>query len=204
MTEAKNVQDPDKVIKRLSGNFRRSLLSAGSNNSPRPTKLKAILTAMGLDKDSVFADLGCGVGLPCIYAALLFGCKTYGVDLDLDLVSAAREYAEDAGIGLKLCTFEHANILHLTPDWFDERKITHVFAFDEVFLPSVFERMRELVVQSTTPRVVASTNRPAGSRGRSAWGREEPSAKVAFKMLGGTSSHTMYVYRIRKDLHLVQ
>jgi hypothetical protein len=186
----------DERMRQLAGQFRRSVHSLGSNNSPQPAALKRILSAMGVNATSVFCDLGCGVGLPSIYAALMTGCTTYGVDYAGDLVTEAKAYAAQAGVS-RLCTFTQGDILELTPAWFDDRGVTHVYTFDEVFLPAVYKRMHDCVTQSRTVQIVASTTAEGKRRkkARAAWSGTQV-AKVRFVMLGGTSGHTMYVYQL--------
>lgn len=86
----------------------KSLASEGSNNSTNLAGLKAVVEQMAslkpLTKRSVFVDFGSGAGIPCIYVAKRFGCRTVGVEKDVKLVELARTYAEDAGVS-DLCEF---------------------------------------------------------------------------------------------------
>lgn len=91
---------------------------------------------------SVLLDLGSGAGLPCIYAALEYGIKAYGVELDPDLVAIAQRYAEQAGVS-NLVSFSCESISQPSVAWYREHGVTHVYSFDEVFKADSRSKMFE-------------------------------------------------------------
>eukprot|EP01062_Namystynia_karyoxenos_P044298 TRINITY_DN32585_c0_g1_i1.p1 TRINITY_DN32585_c0_g1~~TRINITY_DN32585_c0_g1_i1.p1 ORF type:complete len:385 (+),score=108.54 TRINITY_DN32585_c0_g1_i1:85-1239(+) len=74
----------------------------------RPDKINIALQAAGVTQADLFYDLGCGDGAAVVAAARDCGARGRGCDLDADLVAAARQAAEAAGVG-PLCEFEHCD-----------------------------------------------------------------------------------------------
>lgn len=150
----------DAVMKSLGKSWRDSLISGGSNNSTTLAGMKRVFSAMDrvtpFGEDSVLLDLGSGAGLPCIYTALKYGIRTFGVEVDAELVLIARQFAQRAGVS-SLVTFVCSSIDRLTAEWYTERGVTHVYSYDEVFLPATVAQM--FMPISKLPLTGASTKR---------------------------------------------
>ena len=92
---------------------------------------KKFAARRSFNSTSVFLDIGCGVGMPCIYFALRYGVKCIGVERHVELVDRARRYARVAGVE-KLCTFLLRDAA--TPRFYsDHSHFTHLLAFDACF-----------------------------------------------------------------------
>jgi outer membrane protein assembly factor BamB len=100
---------------------------------PTPHDVVArMLDLAKVTKDDVVYDLGSGDGRIVIAAAKATGCKAVGVEIDKDLVAAAREKAKTAGVD-KLVTFEQGDLFEA-----DFSKATVVALY---LLPSMNEKL---------------------------------------------------------------
>lgn len=123
-------------MRTLQGHWLRSLASRGTNNAITAAGLEAVIERMAREKPlsarSLFVDFGSGAGIPCIYVAKRFGCRTVGVEQDAQLVALATQYAKAAGVG-DLCKFENAAFQELESAWLTQQRATHVFVYDAVY-----------------------------------------------------------------------
>lgn len=146
----------------MNKSWQKNLHNIGSSSALSASGIKSIVDEMkGLDEKSVFLDLGSGSGFVCIYIAMVHKCMCYGVEIESDIVGDAQGYAESAGV-TDLCRFECADIRCLSKDWLKDKKITHVYAFDKVFMQNTFDAMVAMVARCTSIKTVVS-NRKAKS-----------------------------------------
>lgn len=150
----------DEIIQALERQWTKNVLSAGSNNSTTLAGMKKVFDALNAAEpftaSSVLVDLGSGAGLPVIYAALKYGIRAHGVDSDPSLVATANSYARQASVD-DLVSFKTNDISRLTVEWFTERKITHVYSYDVVFLTEPWNAVFDVLEQ--LPVTGASTKR---------------------------------------------
>jgi putative methylase len=91
------------------------------------TLLDSAARHSGLEGSSV-ADLGCGTGRLAIGAALLGATRVVGVDLDPEVLSAARTAAETAGVACEFVQSDvgawerHADVVVMNPPFGAQRK----------------------------------------------------------------------------------
>ena len=152
--------ETDNVMTSLLRQWRANVLSAGSNNATTLAGMKKVFEALNaaqpLTEDSVLVDLGSGAGMPAIYAALRYGTRSYGIELDPQLVAVANDYAQQAGVSA-LVTFTAKNLLELDANWLRTRKASHIYSYDAVFLPNIWNAMIDALAE--LPLVGASTTR---------------------------------------------
>jgi len=86
--------------------------SLASSHALREPVLNAVITHLGLRRDSVGIDVGCGIGLPAILAATRSGSRLTGVDLREDFIAIARASATRLGLEGSL-TFERGDVARL-------------------------------------------------------------------------------------------
>lgn len=151
-----------KIVNGLLHGWRSDLASGGTNNAISYAGMTTLTTRLHKMKrftraESVFADLGCGVGIPCIQVALRAGARAIGVEKDLALVDKARRNAQVAGVD-DLCTFVCMDLNDLTPAWFAEHGVTHVMAFDAVFGEPTLGALYECIGRVKTPLVGTGTS----------------------------------------------
>ncbi len=72
------------------------------------TEIVRAFEALGLERDHVVIDLGCGKGATSIALARRFGCRVDGIDGLATFVEHARAAARSADVA-DLCRFEHAD-----------------------------------------------------------------------------------------------
>jgi len=102
---------------------------------------EALISQLGITKNHVVLDLGCGDGTTAIPSART-GAKVFGVDIARNLVEAGKKRA--LGEGLSNITFQHGDACDLNqlPDnSFD----VVVSIFGAMFAPKPFEVAREMV-----------------------------------------------------------
>jgi SAM-dependent methyltransferase len=165
--------------------MRRDPLLGGSNNAPTYGHLTRVLAAMGLDRDAVFVDLGCGFGMPSILAATTYGCRCFGVDYLPEMVARARAAARRAGVD-HLCQFDLLDLTDLDPAWLTQRGATHVYSFDAVITPAAWNTMRDAVCRAGIPCV-------ASCFGLAYWPGAAAVAKIRIKMVSSGEGRTMHV-----------
>ena len=149
-------------INGLLRSWRKDLASGGTNNAISCAGVETVvqrLSKLGRFSrgSSVFVDLGCSVGIPSIYVALLTGARTIGIEKDAELVARARKNAEACGVSER-CTFVCMDLNELTPEWFSEQSVTHVMAFDAVFGEKVLTHLYECLAAVQGPLVGAGTS----------------------------------------------
>jgi hypothetical protein len=97
-----------------------------------------LLERLGVDKDSIFVDIGCGHGLVCMAAAAHSKCrKSMGIDLANDLISWALRHMPRETEGA--LWYYLGDILTLWPTALDEA--THYYCNNRDFPPAVLSNM---------------------------------------------------------------
>lgn len=136
-----------KHINNLLRKWQNELVSGGSNNATTFSGLKRVVDAMHAVRPftsrSAFVDMGSGAGIACIYVAMRFGCKTYGIEYDSELVSIAKQYSKASNVE-DLCSFEDKDFTEKRPVWFENRGITHTFTYDGVFSSNVWNPLFQI------------------------------------------------------------
>lgn len=80
------------------------------------------LRAARLEASDVLWDLGCGDGRLLHQAAVQYGCRCVGLDIDLRCVAEARVRADEQLVG-HLCTFVVCDLLSLPPGCLSEGRL---------------------------------------------------------------------------------
>lgn len=95
------------IRQRING-LLRDLASGGSNNAISCAGIEIVVLRLNkmrcLTPSSVFVDLGCSIGIPSIYVAMLTGARAIGIEKDARVVDKARRNAEACGVA-ELCAF---------------------------------------------------------------------------------------------------
>lgn len=155
------------IRQRINGLLRdwlQDLASGGSNNAISCAGIEVVVQRLnklrGFTASSVFVDLGCSIGIPSIYVAMLTGARTIGIEKDAVLVAKARRNAERCGVG-GLCTFVCMDLNDLKPSWFVKHGVTHVMAFDAVFGAETLAKMYRCLASVRMGLVGAGTSENA-------------------------------------------
>lgn len=189
-----------KHINWLLRKWRKDLKSGGSNNSTTYSGLKKVFDSMHLVRpftaQSVFVDMGSGAGIPCIYIAMRFGCKVYGIEYDSDLVNIAKKYARESGVE-NLCFFEAKDFSTMRPVWFENRQVTHTFAFDGVYSPEVWDSLFYLYNDVPQRLVGASVSKFKRFWPGNIKGVGKPLSGI--KLSGGKSSFNFHVWEKKRN-----
>jgi outer membrane protein assembly factor BamB len=90
--------------------------------------VKRMLEFAAVKKSDVVYDLGSGDGRVVIAAAKAFGCRAVGVELDEDLVKAARAQAREAGVE-KRVSFRHGDLFEAD---FSEADVVALYLLPEM------------------------------------------------------------------------
>jgi hypothetical protein len=155
-------QEIQKQIQKLIGQWMKDLTSGGSNNSISYGGLKRVTDAMNavtpITKKSVFVDMGSGAGIPCIYVALKYDCHTIGVEYDAKLVAIAKKYAKQSGVE-HLCTFISKDFNELSRNYLADKKVSHLFTYDGVFSPNVWNPLFDRIGSTPQKLVGASVSK---------------------------------------------
>ena len=142
--------------------WRNDLASGGTNNAISCAGVETVVQKLSkvsrfAASSSVFVDLGCSIGIPGIYVAMLTGARTIGIEKDADLVARARRNAEACGVSDR-CTFVCMDLNELTSEWFLEHNVTHVMAFDAVFGEVTLTHLYKCLAAVEGPLVGAGTS----------------------------------------------
>jgi len=150
----------DRLLQRVLRSWRQDLASGGTNNAIRLGGIKRVAAAQHLlkplDENAVVVDVGSGAGFACCFYALRYGCKVFGVEKSERLVHIARRYAREAGVS-DHCTFRAMNFRELTPEWFHQRGVSHVLAFDGVFAPDDWNYLFHTVLSRLSTDIVGAS-----------------------------------------------
>lgn len=99
-----------------------------------------IFSLMQLGPDDVFLDIGCGYGVSCLIAVLIFKCKAaHGVEIDLDVVRGAKELASRFHCPISFTCCDLMQLQH----W---PCATAVYLYDEAFLPHMITKIKSSIV----------------------------------------------------------
>lgn len=110
---------------------------------PTPADAIAAMTAWAqLTPDDLVYDLGCGDGRLLIQAAVDYGVRGVGIDVDGALIDRARQLANRAGIGDRL-SFDQADLFEV-----DLQPATVVFIY---LLPHLNLRLRPRLQRQLRP-----------------------------------------------------
>jgi len=110
-----------------------------------PTPMPVVNEMFGLaelKKGDVLLDLGCGDGRIPIQAALQYGIKAYGVDLNPERIRESRENAKEAGVE-DLVEFQRQDIF--------ETDLTKASVITMYLLPSVNLKLRPRILNEARP-----------------------------------------------------
>ena len=110
----------------------------------------AMLKLAGVKKSDVVYDLGCGDGRIVIAAAVKYGARGVGIDIDPDRIREANENAKKAHVE-NLVRFEEKDLFDAD---FHEATVVTLF-----LLPSINLRLRPKLIQQLKPgtRIVSNT-----------------------------------------------
>jgi ribosomal protein L11 methylase PrmA len=107
-----------------------------------PDVIQDILNLAKITPEDIFYDLGCGDGQMAIAAALQYGARGVGIDIDPDRIQAANENALAAGVSDRV-TFRHQNIFESD---FSDATVVYVY-----LLPHVNKRLRPMLWNQLKP-----------------------------------------------------
>src|ERR1700680_842565 len=112
--------------------------------------VQAMLKLADVQKPDVVYDLGCGDGRIVIAAAVTYGARGVGIDIDPDRIREANENAKKAHVE-NLVRFEEKDLFQA-----DFREATVVTLF---LLPSINLRLRPKLIEQLKPgtRIVSNT-----------------------------------------------
>ena len=110
----------------------------------------AMLKLAGVKKSDVVYDLGCGDGRIVIAAAVKYGARGVGIDIDPDRIREANENAKKAHVE-NLVRFEEKDLFDAD---FHEATVVTLF-----LLPSINLRLRPKLIEQLKPgtRIVSNT-----------------------------------------------
>jgi SAM-dependent methyltransferase len=113
-----------------------------------------IFSAMDLGPKDVFLDLGCGHGISCLIARLVFNCTAaYGLDIDSTSIHGAVALARKYNCEI---TYRRCDLLALE-DVKELREVTAVYTYDAAFLPEDAKLIgRRILGRLGSLRVLAS------------------------------------------------
>lgn len=109
---------------------------------PTPQRaIEVLLEALQVNESDVIYDLGCGDGQVLITAALRFGARGVGIDIDPIRIQAAQTKAEQAGISDRL-TFREQDLFESR---FEEASIVVLYLLPHLNLklrPALLEQLK--------------------------------------------------------------
>lgn len=92
--------------------------------------LKKIMDKMKLCPNDIFLDVGCGCGIACLLACLVYNCRAaIGIDCNEHAIKQAARYAKDVSAP---CKYICKDVCDIAP-YLCFRTVTAVYAFDEAF-----------------------------------------------------------------------
>lgn len=145
-----------------------------------------------IDQDSIFLDIGSGLGKPCVHVAYVVGCRCVGIEIvgarwrqSLDSVSAAKRVCKSFPTPLML----HADMRSME----SLSPFTHVFAFDSCYTSDDLCTLLNLFNNSTCTALVSFCNPKKAAR----HGLHDCECPVTIqvRMRGSGERHTAYIYR---------
>ena len=175
--------------------------NAGGQNSCQFACLFRVLSAMKLQPTSVFCDLGCGFGAPCVAARELFNVdRVRGLDYNDACISFIERNRTDWH-WLPTDSFERRDLMSLQMD--DLADVTHIFMFDAVFTAATTNHIAALLNSNaaSTIEVLVSCFKP------DFWDNMywQLRSKLRGTLCGtGGSTRTFYVYDRRSALHIAE
>lgn len=193
--EKKPKKEQDPIIKTMNAIQKDwtkldNTLSGGSTNSIGVASLIKLMELTNIDsKSSIFVDFGSGAGIPCIYVALKYGIKCYGLELLDGAVKKATENAKYAGVS-ELCTFLQMDLDDLNEDWGKDMNITHFYSFDTVFNYKALASLSKWQLKCTTLNQIIGNLQPEKVN-------TECIGKKNCRMTGG-SCRNFYVWNVVK------
>src|SRR6202165_1336331 len=112
--------------------------------------VQAMLKLADVKKSDIVYDLGCGDGRVVIAAAVTYGARGVGIDIDPDRIREANENAKKAHVE-NLVRFEEKDLFQAN---FREATVVTLF-----LLPSINLRLRPKLIQELKPgtRIVSNT-----------------------------------------------
>jgi protein-L-isoaspartate O-methyltransferase len=155
-------------------------ISLAPSSATPPDVVDRMLTMAGVGPNDVVYDLGCGDGRIVIAAALKFGARGVGVDIDPTLVARAQTEARTAGVTERVTfTVQDAMTVDVTP-------ATVVTLY---LLAASNVKLRPILTKQLRPGArIVSHNYPIGD-----W---EPDQVDTFTDARGTT-RTLFLWRIR-------
>lgn len=89
-----------------------------------------ILRTMNLGPNDIFIDLGCGCGISCLVACMVFNCRSaIGIDCNSHAIAEAKRFAEAIPCPIQFHCIDMMNIKPLL----SLRHVTAIYAFDSAF-----------------------------------------------------------------------
>ena len=149
-----------------------------------------------IDQESIFLDVGSGLGKPCVHVAYVVGCRCIGVEIvgarwrqSLDSVAAAKRLCASMRTPLML----HADMRSLE----SLSPFTHVFAFDSCYTSNDLRTLLKLFHSSTCTALVSFCNPKKAAR----HGLSDCVCPVTIpvRMCGSGERHTAYIYLKKGD-----
>lgn len=189
--------------------------AAGKNNANAAGIIRTVdrLNQLSpITEDSVFADMGSGYGLVCLYVAYRFGCKVIGYErgdqssnaVGPDIYQRAVQLMDDKGLqrqykGLRRASrrisYFRRDVLALDAVDLYKAGVTHIYSFDGVFEPKAAGYLYSELIGKTDKSIVGTgTGRQARFwRGLASF--EQLPGQERISTQGGGSRFTMYFYR---------
>jgi hypothetical protein len=161
-----------------------------------------LLQKCGLTKESIFADLGGGVGKPAYHVAIKSGCKSVSIEY-----GPGRAKNSTLIYCKMLPTTETEGSNHLRVAVIHEdlwtvdtyTGVTHVYGFDQLFDPDLMEKIAKSWNQSdsSTAWILTTKMTNENPQGTGIYRlKAELVEKIIVKMTGSASEQkTVYVYR---------
>lgn len=166
-------------------------------------KLTQLMKESGLNRDSVFIDIGAGLGKPSAHVAfdpgvkLSLGVECEGTRHNLSLVNARRlalwAHKNDPSWLPNLC-FVRQNVMLMTT----LGPVTHVFLFDVGMPPNVMVHVAQLFHISNVATHIICFRAPASMKKLRF--NVELQGSLSVSMHGSSERHTGYVYRKLGDI----
>ncbi len=152
----------------------------------------------GLNEESVFMDIGSGLGKPCLHASLFPGVhRAMGVEIEplrhqLALANLNRAMLEpfgDPAIKRPCVVFRSQDIMYVG----DLFPFTHIFQFDVAFPQYTMCHIAELFNRSSSTRYFVCFHKPSFVIDICDF-HVQPIASISTRMTGSSEQHTGFVY----------